>query len=50
LEFGMELSLGHFGDRRLEKGGPIYWAVLSRLGAVLYVFGGLAVIVRGRFA
>lgn len=22
----MELGLGRFGDRRLEKGGPFFWA------------------------
>jgi hypothetical protein len=26
----MELCLGRFGDRRLEKGGPFFWPVWLR--------------------
>jgi hypothetical protein len=33
----MELTLGRFGDRRLEKGGPFFWAGCYRL--VLVRFG-----------
>jgi hypothetical protein len=38
----MELTLGRFGDRRLEKGGPFFWGGSSRLGGERYGFGGLA--------
>jgi hypothetical protein len=26
----MEMLLGRFGDRRLEKGGRVFWSVLLR--------------------
>lgn len=29
----MELVLGRFGDRRLEKGGPFFWLALWNAGA-----------------
>jgi hypothetical protein len=46
----MELCLGRFGDRRLEKGGPFFW-----VGWLLRVAGGCgcagwAAIGRERFA
>jgi hypothetical protein len=28
----MDMRLGRFGDRRLEKGGPIFWAGWCLLG------------------
>lgn len=46
----MELSLGRFGDRRLEKGGPIFWAALWGLVAASFGFGVWAAVGRGRFA
>jgi hypothetical protein len=49
LEVGMELTLGYFGDRRLEKGGPIFWAVWSKLAVARFGFAGLAAIARARF-
>jgi hypothetical protein len=45
----MELTLGYFGDRRLEKGGPIFWAVWSKLAVARFGFAGLAAIARARF-
>jgi hypothetical protein len=46
----MELSLGRFGDRRLEKGGPFFWAVWLRREADLCGFGVLAATGPARFA
>ena len=45
----MELTLGYFGDRRLEKGGPFFWAGSWRLGVERFGFAGLAAIALGRF-
>ena len=46
----MELTLGRFGDRRLQKGGPFFWA--AWLSAALASFGYvcLAATVRARSA
>ncbi len=44
------LTLGHFGDVRLEKGGSIFWVGWLRLGASASVFVGLEAIGRGRSA
>jgi len=46
----MDVSLGRFGDRRLEKGGPIFWPVLSRAGGARFGFGGLAGTGREKFS
>jgi hypothetical protein len=45
----MDIGLGRFGDRRLEKGGPFFWGALlswavARCGCV-----GWAAPVRARF-
>jgi hypothetical protein len=45
----MELSLGRFGDRRLEKGGPIFWGVLLRRAVTPCGCVVLAAIGPGRF-
>ncbi len=34
-------TLGRFGDRRLEKGGPIFWIACSASGDPGYGFVGL---------
>jgi hypothetical protein len=39
-----EVTLGRFGDRRLEKGGPFCMAAWWRRAAVACGFDGLAVI------
>ena len=39
----MELSLGRFGDRRLEKGGPFWFAALLRMAGMVCGSAGLAV-------
>jgi len=39
----MELSLGRFGDRRLEKGGPFCFAGWLRMAGMVCGFAGLAV-------
>ena len=44
----MGMTLGRFGDRRLEKGGPIFWAAWLRRVAAVSVFGGLAATARAR--
>lgn len=44
----MELTLGRFGDWRLQKGGPFFWAASSRLGLASFGFAGLAATVRAR--
>jgi hypothetical protein len=46
----MELGLGRFGDRRLEKGGPFFWGGLSPLGAGDCGSADWAAIGRERFA
>ena len=46
----MDLCLGRFGDRRLEKGGPIFWAVLWSLVGASCGFGGWAAVGRERCA
>ena len=46
----MELTLGRFSDRRLQKGGPFFWAVWSRAALARSGFACLAAIVRARFA
>lgn len=38
----MEFSLGRFGDRRLEKGGPFCWTAFSRWASPGFVCGLLA--------
>jgi hypothetical protein len=35
----MDMRLGRFGDRRLEKGGPIFWASWFLVGRASCVFG-----------
>ena len=45
----MDLTLGGFGDRRLQKGGPFFWAGLSSAGLVRSEFGCLAATARARF-
>jgi hypothetical protein len=42
MEVGMELTLGRFGDRRLQKGGPFFWGALLRSAVVRCGNGGLA--------
>jgi hypothetical protein len=44
----MELTLGRFGDRRLEKGGPFFWAAWLRLVVGRYGYAVLAVTGRAR--
>ncbi len=46
----MELGLGRFGDRRLEKGGPFFWAGLLRPGAEDCGSADWAAVGRERFA
>ena len=46
----MELCLGRFGDRRLEKGGPFFWPVLLGCKAGSCGCGGWGVIGPERFA
>ena len=43
-----ETTLGRFGDRRLEKGGPFFMPGLWRQAGVDCGFGVWAVIGRGR--
>lgn len=43
----MDVSLGRFGDRRLGKGGPIFWAVswsreAGKCGSAVWAALGLA--------
>ena len=45
-----EVTLGRFGDRRLEKGGPSCTRAWWRTAAEAFGFDGLAVIVPERFA
>jgi hypothetical protein len=45
----MELRLGRFGDRRLKKGGPFFWAGWWNAAAVSCGYAGWAGIVRERF-
>jgi hypothetical protein len=44
----MELSLGRFGDRRLEKGGPFCFAVLLRKAGMVCGSAGLVVVAPAR--
>jgi hypothetical protein len=45
----MELGLGRFGDRRLEKGGPFFWAGWLRRAAEGCGCAGWVAIGRERF-
>ena len=36
----MDFTLGRFGDRRLEKGGPFCWVVWLRVADAGFGFGG----------
>ena len=49
-ESGMDLALGRFGDRRLEKGGPICWRGWWRMGHAACGCGASAEIGRARSA
>jgi hypothetical protein len=44
----MEVGLGRFGDRRLQKGGSFYRLALLKLGAVVFVYVALAAIGLGK--
>lgn len=44
----MELCLGRFGDRRLEKGGPFFWTGWWRPAGLGCGFGGWAATGRGK--
>lgn len=44
----MELRLGRFGDRRLEKGGPFFWVGLSGLAGEGCGFAALVATVRAK--
>jgi hypothetical protein len=46
----MDPSLGRFGDRHLEKGGPICWVGSFRMGHAAFGCVGSAVIERARSA
>lgn len=46
----MEMTLGRFGDLRLEKGGPIFWPACFRSEHRLFACDGLVATVRGRSA
>jgi len=48
MEVVMDLRLGGFGDRRLEKGGPICWRDWFRMERAGSGFGVWAVIGRAR--
>ena len=50
MERVMEGGLGRFGDRRLEKGGPVCWPVLSASVSLGSVFGASAGIELARSA
>jgi hypothetical protein len=43
MEGGMDLALGRFGDRRLEKGGPTSWRGWWRMGHAVSGCGASAV-------
>jgi hypothetical protein len=45
----VEVSLGRFGDRRLEKGGPFYWSGWSARAGAAFRFGNWAATVRVKF-
>ena len=45
----MQMTLGRFGDRRLEKGGPFFWLDCCRLGLEPCGCAGWGVTVRVRF-
>jgi hypothetical protein len=34
----MEQTLGHFGDRRLEKGRALFWSACLRLASPAFAF------------
>lgn len=38
----MDVGLGRFGDRRLQKGGPFFWVAWLRLAVLVCGFVGLA--------
>lgn len=44
----MELTLGRFGDRRLEKGGRFFWASWLQVEGVRFGYGGLVAAGLGR--
>ena len=44
----MEQTLGRFGDRRLEKGGPFFWDDCWREAVVRFGFVGLVATVQAR--
>lgn len=46
----MELTLGRFGDRRLQKGGPFFWAAWSSAALARSGFVCLVGTVRARSA
>ena len=46
----MDRSLGHFGDARLEKGGPIFWIGWFGGGANGLVSAGWVGIAQARYA
>ncbi len=45
----MDIGLGRFGDRRLEKGGPICWVALWSMAVADFACGGLAAIGQVRY-
>jgi hypothetical protein len=46
----MDMRLGRFGDRRLEKGGPIFLAAWLKVVVARCGFAGWVVAERGRCA
>jgi hypothetical protein len=46
----IDLNLGRFGDRRLEKGSPIFWVGLFRMGRADFECVSSAAIERARSA
>lgn len=44
----MDIGLGRFGDRRLEKGGPICWVALWSRVVTGFAFGALEAIAPAR--
>ncbi len=45
----MDRTLGHFGDHRLEKGGPFFLGGFWNLAVALCGFGGLEATVPARY-
>ena len=45
----MDRTLGHFGDLRLEKGGPFFWGGFWNLAVAPCGFAGLEVTELARF-